>query len=158
MVSYAKRAKRIDIKKLKDSVWKELEEVVLPVKRVSCYRFRHASAQIVDRPRCAQYPESPEYDPAAPAPDADDSPSDAKPKAEALVPVVSGLRKLYPKDKMEEISTSFMFICLLHLANEKGLRLQTPRLTSDHDDAEHEADMQKLVGGLESLRVLKEVS
>lgn len=137
MVSYAKRAKRIDIKKLKDSVWKELEEVVLPVKR---------------------YPESPEYDPAAPVPDADDSPSDAKQKAEALVPVVSGLRKLYPKDKMEEISTSFMFICLLHLANEKGLRLQTPRLTSDHDDGEHEADMQKLVGGLESLRVLKEVS
>lgn len=35
MVSYAKRAKRVDIKKLKDSVWKELEEVVLPVKHVS---------------------------------------------------------------------------------------------------------------------------
>lgn len=71
---------------------------------------------------------------------------------------MSGLRKLYPKDKMEEISTSFMFICLLHLANEKGLRLQTPRFEQDDEDAAHDADMQKIVGGLESLRVLKEVA
>jgi len=26
---------------------------------------------------------------------------------------------------MEEISTSFCFICLLHLANERGLKLET---------------------------------
>ncbi|GAA5879151.1 hypothetical protein JCM3774_002095 [Rhodotorula dairenensis] len=134
MVSYAKRAKRVDIKKLKDSVWRELEEVVLPVKH---------------------YPDSPVYDPQAPAPDTADAP---RHKSEALVPVVSGLRKLYPKDKMEEISTSFMFICLLHLANEKGLRLQTPRLDQGDDNAEHEADMQKIVGGLDRLRVLKEVA
>ncbi|BGP58418.1 hypothetical protein JCM8202_004242 [Rhodotorula sphaerocarpa] len=159
VVSYAKRAKRVDIKKLKDSVWKELEEVVLPVK---------------------QYPESPSYDPRAPGPDeTTDEPEDSsrsaaaaaataaaqnKKKAEALVPVVSGLRKLYPKDKMEEISTSFMFICLLHLANEKGLRLQTPRLGDGEEEdpssaaAAHEAEMHKLVGGLESLRVLREVA
>ncbi|POY74947.1 hypothetical protein BMF94_1923 [Rhodotorula taiwanensis] len=142
MVSYAKRAKRVDIKKLKDSVWRELEEVVLPVKH---------------------YPESPSYDPKEPLPEvveATPAAKDVKPrkKAEALVPVVSGLRKLYPKDKMEEISTSFMFICLLHLANEKGLRLQTPRFEQDDEDAAHDADMQKIVGGLESLRVLKEVA
>jgi condensin complex subunit 2 len=34
-VNYAKRAKRIDVKKLKDTMWKELEEVALPVKKVS---------------------------------------------------------------------------------------------------------------------------
>lgn len=34
-VTYAKRAKRVDVKKLKDSIWKELEEVVVPVKQVS---------------------------------------------------------------------------------------------------------------------------
>ena len=39
--------------------------------------------------------------------------------------VLSGLRKMYPKDRMDEISTSFCFICLLHLANEEGLRIQT---------------------------------
>ena len=36
-----------------------------------------------------------------------------------------GLEKSYPKDKLEEISTSFCFICLLHLANEQGLKLES---------------------------------
>lgn len=33
-VNYAKRATRVDVKKLKDSIWKELEEVIIPVKHV----------------------------------------------------------------------------------------------------------------------------
>ena len=39
--------------------------------------------------------------------------------------VISGLQNSYPRDKMEEISTSFCFICLLHLANEQGLKLES---------------------------------
>lgn len=80
--------------------------------------------------------------------------------AEPLVPVVSGLRKIYPKDKMEEISTSFCFICLLHLANEKGLRIQTPApIADDFDDAQDEGlRMRKNVGGLEGLRVFREMA
>lgn len=39
--------------------------------------------------------------------------------------VITGLQKTYPRDKMEEISTSFCFICLLHLANEQGLTLES---------------------------------
>ena len=39
--------------------------------------------------------------------------------------MISGLQKSYPRDKMEEISTSFCFICLLHLANEQGLKLES---------------------------------
>ncbi|KAJ3501640.1 hypothetical protein NLJ89_g9245 [Agrocybe chaxingu] len=38
--------------------------------------------------------------------------------------VITGLNRTYPRDKMEEISTSFCFICLLHLANEQGLKLE----------------------------------
>ncbi|KPV73018.1 uncharacterized protein RHOBADRAFT_55260 [Rhodotorula graminis WP1] len=140
MVSYAKRAKRVDVKKLKDSIWRELEEVVIPVK---------------------QFPSSHAYDaPAPPADDADPSadtaaaarkPKPPRRKREALIPVVSRLRAQYPKDKMDEISTSYMFICLLHLANEKGLRIQVPK--GDDDD-----ELRKVVGGLEGLRVLKEVA
>lgn len=33
-VNYAKRAKRVDVKKLKDSIWKELEVVTIKVKEV----------------------------------------------------------------------------------------------------------------------------
>jgi condensin complex subunit 2 len=45
--------------------------------------------------------------------------------------VVAGLRTSYPKDKMEEISTSFCFICLLHLANERGLKLEASDANGD---------------------------
>ena len=34
---------------------------------------------------------------------------------------MNDLQKVYPKPIMDDISTSFCFICLLHLANEKGL-------------------------------------
>ena len=35
--------------------------------------------------------------------------------------VMKGLQGKYPSKAMSEISTSYCFICLLHLANEKGL-------------------------------------
>jgi condensin complex subunit 2 len=78
------------------------------------------------------------------------------------VPVVSGLRKLYPQEKMDEISTSFCFICLLHLANEKGLRIQTPAAGGYEEEGEGSVEdgllRRKNVGGLEGLRVFRELS
>ncbi|KAB8336642.1 hypothetical protein FH972_020953 [Carpinus fangiana] len=38
--------------------------------------------------------------------------------------VMNGLQAQYPKQAMSDISTSYCFICLLHLANEKGLVLE----------------------------------
>lgn len=38
--------------------------------------------------------------------------------------IMNGLQSVYPKQAMTDISTSFCFICLLHLANEKGLILE----------------------------------
>ncbi|GAA5886436.1 hypothetical protein JCM5296_001906 [Sporobolomyces johnsonii] len=150
-VNYAKRAKRVDVKRLKDSIWRELEEVAVPVK---------------------EYPQSLVYEPTAGPPeltlsDSDDTPArpaapvvdrDRKPRpaGEALVPVVSSLRRLYPAEKMSEISTSYMFICLLHLANEKGLRIQTPAAALAEGEDEASAE-RRSVGGLEGLRVLREV-
>lgn len=37
--------------------------------------------------------------------------------------VMYNLQQVYPKQAMADISTSYCFICLLHLANEKGLTL-----------------------------------
>jgi condensin complex subunit 2 len=34
---------------------------------------------------------------------------------------MNGLQSVYPKQALADISTSYCFICLLHLANEKGL-------------------------------------
>jgi len=113
-----------------------------------------------------QLPAAPSY---VPEPDADSAPSEdddaerlpsqppaKKPKKpEALIPVVNGLRKLYPEEKMAEISTSFTFICLLHLCNEQGLRIQTP-LDVEGGSVDDGLAMRKRVGGLEGLRVFSE--
>ena len=46
--------------------------------------------------------------------------------AESLVSdlVVSNLRGAYRKDEMQDTGTSFWFICLLHLANECGSKIE----------------------------------
>jgi condensin complex subunit 2 len=63
--------------------------------------------------------------------------------------VISGLQRAYPPEKMEEISTSFCFICLLHLANEQGLKLESvldqPIETGD--------EVEKKVGNIWDLQV-----
>lgn len=42
---------------------------------------------------------------------------------------MNDLQGVYSKPMMEDISTSYCFICLLHLANEKGLVInKTPEL------------------------------
>ena len=63
--------------------------------------------------------------------------------------VISGLQKSYPQEKMDEISTSFCFICLLHLANEQGLKLEPPPAPG----AEEEAQAPKKVGNLWDIKV-----
>jgi len=115
-VNYAKRAKRVDVKKLKETIWKELEEV---------------SVQ----------PETPAI-----------SESTPQPESENFTSVISGLRRTYPKDKMEEISTSFCFICLLHLCNEKGLGIEKLGAATDDD-----SEVKLSVGGLQDLRVFRQV-
>lgn len=75
--------------------------------------------------------------------------------------VISGLQKSYPRDKMEEISTSFCFICLLHLANEQGLKLESTTesnvfvekgLVEDHVD-EETISAEKKVGNIWDIKV-----
>ena len=38
--------------------------------------------------------------------------------------IMNNLQQVYPKQAMDDISTSYCFICLLHLANEKGLTIK----------------------------------
>ena len=83
----------------------------------------------------------------------DDAPTDPS-EARVFDSVITGLQNSYPQEKMEEISTSFCFICLLHLANERGLKIEVggkdPRDTVDEVvDAEEE----RKVGDLWGLKV-----
>ncbi|KAJ6581204.1 condensin complex subunit 2/barren [Mycena capillaripes] len=124
-VNYAKRAKRVDVRKLKDNIWKGLD-IVVP----------QSNAE-----------DSMDVDPDEPTPT---DPSEAR----VFSSVIAGLQQSYPKDKMEEISTSFCFICLLHLANEQGLKLES---TVDDDSApmEIEEDVKK-VGNIWDLKIYRD--
>ena len=52
---------------------------------------------------------------------------------------------------MDEISTSFCFICLLHLANERGLKLEVDGKVED--DVMEIEEKEKKVGNLWDLKV-----
>jgi condensin complex subunit 2 len=64
--------------------------------------------------------------------------------------VIVGLQGSYPQDKLAEISTSFCFICLLHLANERGLKLESNDVDHPPDP---EAEENDSVGNLWNLKV-----
>ena len=91
-----------------------------------------------------------------------------QPQPKQFTSVISGLRKTYPQEKMEEISTSFCFICLLHLANEQGLRIQSENPENQVDQVQGQAsssnikidDMESTatsVGGLDKLKIGRQV-
>lgn len=56
---------------------------------------------------------------------------------------MNDLQRVYPKPVMDDISTSYCFISLLHLANEKGLIItKTPEL----DDLDIRKDWTAEIG------------
>ncbi|KAF1845552.1 barren [Cucurbitaria berberidis CBS 394.84] len=88
-VQYARVAKKVDVKRLKDELWNSIG-------------FEGINAP--------------------PPPDAVGDPSaKAVDGSLTFTEVVNNLQAVYPKQVMADISTSYCFICVLHLANEKGL-------------------------------------
>lgn len=130
-VNYAKKAKRVDVRKLKENIWKELgiEGVVATEEGrvdesededlVSTQALFAQTGQLADARQSFTAQDTPRTPRSSPPPSAM---SALQPKT--FRSVLTGLRKAYPKEKMEEISTSFCFICLLHLANEEGLEIK----------------------------------
>ncbi|OZJ02328.1 hypothetical protein BZG36_04291 [Bifiguratus adelaidae] len=89
-INYAKTAKKVDVKKLKDNLWQQM------VSSGDKSSNRQASPDV-----------------------------DKLPKEQTFSSVMNGLKDLYPADKRKDISVSFGFICLLHLANERGLSIES---------------------------------
>ncbi|KAF0520509.1 condensin complex component Cnd2 [Gigaspora margarita] len=88
-IKYAKTAKRIDVKKLKENIWKTLTDTT-----------ENETYSIDSTQEVAQEVEEQKF-----------------------TNVIENLKKIYPEKKMKDISVSFCFICLLHLANEKNLSI-----------------------------------
>ncbi|KAL0570802.1 hypothetical protein V5O48_011153 [Marasmius crinis-equi] len=127
-VKHAKRAKRVDVRKLKENIWKGLD-IIVPKKKENT--DGDINGMDVD--------------------DEDDDVQLTEPtEAREFNGVISNLQTVYPPEKMRDISTSFCFICLLHLANEEGLKLENP--TTDvggDDDGEYE---ERKVGNIWDLK------
>lgn len=110
-VQYARVAKKVDVRRLKEELWKGMGLDNLDQQKDS------------NRSRLPTPPS-----------DAGESTADGGKKTAdtslKFTHVMNDLQAVYPKTVMDDISTSFCFICLLHLANEKGLVIEkTPELT-----------------------------
>jgi len=125
-VNYARVAKKVDVRRLKEEIWKgmgldSLSKVPSnPHLFINiCSKLTHGQDDTTSRlptpPPSAADPtgSEPAYDPTL-----------------KFTDVMNDLQTVYPKQAMNDISTSYCFICLLHLANEKGLVIEkTPDLT-----------------------------
>lgn len=112
-VQYARVAKKVDVRRLKEELWRgiglEDPESVGYSPRSIC--------SITDIAK----------DISAPTPSRSTPPTEAKKGPDGslkFTSVMQNLQSVYPKQAMDDISTSYCFICLLHLANEKGLVIE----------------------------------
>lgn len=132
-VNYAKRAKRVDVRKLKENIWKGLDIVVSGASEDA------GMVRVVLRSKTAMMSD-------LLLEQESETPTDPS-EARQFDSVITNLQQSYPQEKMAEISTSFCFICLLHLANERGLKIEVGK---EKGDEEEERD----VGDLWGLKVL----
>ncbi|ORX96610.1 barren-domain-containing protein [Basidiobolus meristosporus CBS 931.73] len=95
---YARTAKKVDIKKLKGSIWKELAT------------NETGTNESIENLETSQFEGTKKF-----------------------TDVVKGLKRIYPEKKRNDISVSFCFICLLHLANEKNLLISNTKASYDLD-------------------------
>ncbi|KAJ9602355.1 hypothetical protein H2200_013210 [Cladophialophora chaetospira] len=125
-VNYARTAKKVDVRRLKENMWKGMETKLIrvferPPPREQPPRQDDGDVDMMD------IDEPPAPEPAAePQPQLDNELQD---DGEVLnfTEMIQDLRTVYPDQQMRDISTSYCFICLLHLANEKGLVLEGER-------------------------------
>ncbi|KAI9747936.1 MAG: hypothetical protein M1815_003744 [Lichina confinis] len=114
-VQYARVAKKVDVRRLKEEMWKGMGLEVDPPP---------ASARQSLDPESTPSPEEP------PMPKPTD-PLTATPLK--FTTVINNLQFVYPEPAMADISTSYCFICLLHLANEKGLEIVSDERLTELD-------------------------
>jgi len=154
-VNYAKKAKRVDVRKLKENIWRGLDIKVAELKK--------PQGENEDEPMVCTiiiWEDYRELKWLAQDDDDDDDPNATDPsEARVFSSVISGLQTSYPKEKMEEISTSFCFICLLHLANEQGLKLESapdeklPSVFEEPSVVDEEDIEEEKVGNIWDLKV-----
>ncbi|CAK7228862.1 hypothetical protein SBRCBS47491_007053 [Sporothrix bragantina] len=118
-VQYARVAKRVDVRRLKEELWKGMsfDKGVAASRLLTPPPADAAGAASIDEQLAAEE---------APGTSGED-------KMLKFTDVMNGLQTVYSKSMMDDISTSYCFISLLHLANEKGLLIQKTEELTDLD-------------------------
>lgn len=122
-VAYARVAKKVDVRRLKTEMWKGMGE-----RLVDAVDFASASQPGAVSSEAPTEPESESDAPVPPTPKAESPEQPVGPKDTGrlrFTQIMNSLKAVYPAETLRDISTSFGFICLLHLANEQGLVLES---------------------------------
>ena len=107
-VQYARVAKKVDVRRLKEEMWKGFG-----------FKEVRQSGRLMCVPPLNLRQDQPDQR----SPPAQDT-LEEDCRTISFTGVMKGLQQVYPTQAMADISTSYCFICLLHLANEKGLDIR----------------------------------
>jgi condensin complex subunit 2 len=127
-VQYARVAKKVDVRRLKEEMWlgMGLQEVRSHTPSLPTRLYAEYQIQMPERSK--------------PLPSVVSRAEDGSLK---FTEVMNNLQGVYSKQAMADISTSYCFICLLHLANEQGLMLSHE---PDFQDLNIKKDMSAEIG------------
>lgn len=101
-LNYAKKAKRVNIKLLKNNIWNLLQlERPADKEKTQETSSQEEVVEDVEEQKPAKVRE-----------------------VRKFTEIAQDLKKVYTEQQLSEISTSFCFICVLHLANERGLVIE----------------------------------
>jgi condensin complex subunit 2 len=116
-VQYARVAKKVDVRRLKEEMWRGMgigaSDSVRKIRSSIFLPIQLTVSQDSPTDASGRLP-TPSEDELKTGPD----------NALKFTSVMQNLQAVYPKQVMSDISTSYCFICLLHLANEKGLVIE----------------------------------
>lgn len=103
-VNFSRVAKRVDVKLLKDNLWKSIKEEPAPNDLPSENNAAENHSVSANNGH---------------------SPSQEPKTGKTFTEVVKTMGNMYRPEEKKDLSTSFCFICLLHLANEHGLSIES---------------------------------
>lgn len=103
-VNFSRVAKRVDVRLLKDNLWKSISKVEDDEWKKHNQEEKEEEAAIEDQPVKTE---------------------------KKFADVITSIGNMYKPEERKDLSTSFCFICLLHLANEHSLDITS---TAAHDD------------------------
>jgi condensin complex subunit 2 len=113
-VQYARVAKKVDVRRLKEELWRGM--AIDGPEAVSLHSLLPGKKLLTQSQPPPQTPGR--------LPTSQVEPKKGDDGSLKFTSVMQNLQSVYPKQAMNDISTSYCFICLLHLANEKGLVIE----------------------------------